>query len=388
MNTLVKNTLVKPLLSAALLAVGHAASAQGFQQTNLVTNNQAASPAQLTDPNLNGPANIAFNPAAGAFWLSDTVSGRNTLYNGDVNGKALTINPLVISIPSTTGLANGTPTGIVFNNSGGGFLVPNSTGGSASATFITSSLDGTLSGWKVGDGAQARLTDFNIGASYTGLAIAGKGTAANLYAADFSQNRINVFDSTFASVSTLAPNAFTDPNQTGFSPFGIQTLGGNLFVTYAQQNGANGGGFVDKYDPSGTFLGRVASGGSLNTPRGLAVAPAGFGQFGGDLLVSNSGSGQISAFDSTGAFQGFLSDASGNALITPGIAGISFGNGISAGDANSLYFTASTGGGADSLFGKISAPAAVPEASTTISFGALLALSGLVLVIRRKKVTA
>ena len=381
--------LVKPILTAVLLTAGHAATAQGFQQTNLVTNNQAANAAQLTDPNLVAPSGIAFNPAAGAFWIADTGSGRNTLYNGDVNGKALTINPLVVSIPSTTGLNNGTPTGIIFNNSGGGYQVPTAAGGTASSTFITASLDGTLSGWKVGDGAQARLTNFNIGASYTGLAIAGQGAASHLYAADFSQNKINVFDNTFSSASLAG--SFADPNQTaGFSPFNIQNLGGNLFVTYAQQNGAGGAGFVDKFDTAGNFLGRVASGNGLTTPSGLALAPSSFGAFGGDLLVGDAVSGTVSAFNSSGVFQGVLTDASGNALVNKGLAGLSFGNGVSAGDANSLYFTASTAGGANSVFGKFSTPAAVPEASTTLSFGALLALGlgGMVVAVRRKKIIA
>jgi len=387
---------MRPILAAALLAAGHAAAAQSYQQTNLVTDNQSVTQAQLTDPNLKNPWGIALSSGGGNFWISDNNAGVSTLYGGDVNGSALKINSLVVTAPGVPSGTPGSPTGQIFNG-GGGFNVPVGGSGSKSAIFITASEDGTLSGWNPGVSVtQAQLAVTTPGAVYKGLAIAG----SNLYAADFSQNTINVFDSSFAP-TTLA-GSFVDPYETqGFAPFNIQDLGGNLFVTYAQQNAAKhdnldgvGSGFVDEFDTSGNFIQRLASGtaaggtvSALDAPWGLALAPSTFGKFGGDLLVGNFGSGQISAFNAaTGTFQGVLTDAKGNPLVNSGLWGLSFGNGISAGDTNSLYFTAGINGEQDGLFGKVSAiPAAVPEASTTVSLGLLLTLGGLALAVQKKK---
>ena len=227
---------------------------------------------------------------------------------------------------------------------------------------------------------------------YKGLAIAG----SNLYAADFSQGTINVFDSSFTP-----SGSFTDPNAAaGYAPFNVQNLGGSLFVTYALQDASKhdngfgvGTGFVDEFDTSGNLIKRIGTGtavggttSALDAPWGLALAPSNFGKSSNDLLVGNFGSGQISVFDpASGAFQGVLKDAAGNPLVNNGLWGLTFGNGVSAGDTNKLYFSAGTNFENDGLFGSIAAPAAVPEASTTISFGALLALGGLALVARRKK---
>ncbi len=374
-----------PLLAALFLAAGHSAAAQGYSQTNLVTDNQAVAQAQITDPNLKNPWGIAFSPT-GAFWISDNGTGVSTLYSGDSNGAALKTVPLVVTIPGVPTGAQGSPTGQVFNGNSSLF------GGAA---FITSSEDGTLAAWKGAFGSTAQLAVTTPGAVYKGLAIAG----SSLYAANFSQNTISVFDSSFAP-ATLA-GSFTDPNAVaGYAPFNVQNLGGNLFVTYAQQDAAKfnevdgtGLGYVDEFNLDGTFNKRIGTGSALtaggtdalNAPWGLALAPSSFGQFGGDLLVGNFGSGQISAFDpASGAFQGVVSDALGKPLVNDGLWGLTFGNGGGGGSKGTLYFAAGINGEQDGLFGSI-APAAVPEASTTISFGALLALGGLVFVARRKK---
>lgn len=392
-----KKRLMKPLFAALLLTAGHAAAAQSYQQTNLVTDNQAVTPALLTDPNLVNPWGIALSSAGGAFWVSDNGSGVSTLYTGDVNGSAFNIAPLVVTAPGVPAGTTGSPTGQIFNNSGGGFAVPVG-GGTKSAVFITTSEDGTLSGWNPGvNPTQAQLAVTTPGAVYKGLAIAG----SNLYAADFSQNTISVFNSSFAP--TTLKGSFTDPNAAaGYAPFNIQNLGGNLFVTYAQQDSTKfdevdgaGLGFVDEFNTDGTFNKRIGTGSALtaggvdalNAPWGLALAPSNFGKYSGDLLVGNFGSGEITVFNTTtGTFQGALSNAQGNPLINDGLWGLTFGNGISAGDTNKLYFAAGVNGENDGLFGSIgAAPAAVPEASTTISLGLMLALGGLALVVRRKK---
>ena len=384
--------IVSPFLAAVLLAAAHAAAAQGYQQTNLVTDNQSVTPALLTDPNLVNPWGIALSSAGGAFWVSDNGSGVSSLYTGDVNGSAFKVSTLVVTAPGSPGGTTGSPTGQIFNNSGGGFDVPVG-GGTSSAVFITDSEDGTISGWNPGvNRTQAQLAVTTPGAVYKGLAIAG----SNLYAADFSQGTIDVFDSSFTPTGS-----FTDPNAAaGYAPFNVQNLGGSLFVTYALQDASKhdngfgvGTGFVDEFDTSGNLIKRIGTGtavggttSALDAPWGLALAPSNFGKYSNDLLVGNFGRGQSSVFDpASGAFQGVLKDAAGNPLVNNGLWGLTFGNGVSAGDTNKLYFSAGTNFENDGLFGSIAAPAAVPEASTMISFGALLALGGLALVARRKK---
>ncbi len=391
-------SLLKPLFAALLLAAGHSAAAQSYGQTNLVTDNQSVTPALLTDPNLVNPWGIALSPGGGAFWVSDNGTGVSTLYSGDVNGSAFKVSSLVVTAPGAPAGTTGSPTGQVFNGAGG-FNVPVGTG-TKSSLFITTSEDGTISGWNPGVNlTQAQLAVTTPGAVYKGLAIAG----SNLYAANFSQNAINVFNSSFAP--TALKGSFTDPNAaSGYAPFNVQNLGGNLFVTYAQQDSAKfnevdgaGLGFVDEFNLDGTFNKRIGTGSALtgggvdalNAPWGLALAPSNFGKYSNDLLVGNFGSGEITAFDTaTGTFQGALSNAQGNPLINDGLWGLTFGNGVSAGDTNKLYFAAGVNGENDGLFGSISASNPVPEASTTVSFGLLLALGLGGFAVARKKAAA
>src|SRR5262245_21048331 len=143
-----------------------------------------------------------------------------------------------------------------------------------------------------------------------------------------------------------------------FAPFNIQNLGNELYVTYARKgrNGdpSAGGGFVSVFDLNGHFLRRIESHGRLNEPWGLALAPAGFGDLGGALLVGNHGDGRISAFDPhNGEFLGRLRDADGRPVRIDGLWGLSFGNGVSAGDRNALYFAAGPDGGRHGLFGSL-----------------------------------
>ena len=180
-----KSLILKPLFAAILLAAARTTAAQSYHQTNLVTDNQAVTPALLTDPNLVNPWGIALNPNAGAFWVSDNGTGVSTLYNGDVNGSAFKVVSLVVAIPGVPAGATGSPTGQIFNG-GGGFAVPVGTG-TKSSLFITTSEDGTLSGWNPSVSVtQAQLAVTTPGAVYKGLAIAG----GNLYAANFAQDTI------------------------------------------------------------------------------------------------------------------------------------------------------------------------------------------------------
>jgi uncharacterized protein (TIGR03118 family) len=256
------------------------------------------------DPNLKNPWGLAANPT-GPWWVSDNGTGVSTLYNGSGTKLGLTVT----IPPSPTSTTGGTPTGIVFNGSSD--FVVSQAGKSGAGRFIFATEDGTIAGWNPQvDGTHAVLAVDNsgLGAVYKGLALASSGGHAYIYATNFNSVKVDVFDTNFAP-HTFSANQFTDPNlPAGFAPFGIAKISGLLFVTYAKQDAAKhddvkgpGNGFIDVFDTSGDLLGHIASGGpgglkELNSPWGIALAPKGFGQFGGDLLVGNFGDGHINAF--------------------------------------------------------------------------------------------
>jgi uncharacterized protein (TIGR03118 family) len=211
------------------------------------------------------------------------------------------------------------------------------------------------------------------GAVYTGLAINAAGT--RLYAADNAGARIDAFDSAFAPVSL--PGSFTDPGlPAGFTPFNVQDIGGKVYVTYApvglaaQRAAAPGAGFISVFDENGSFLQRLVSGGPLASPWGLALAPAGFGPLGGDLLGGNFsfGNSMINAFDPvTGSFRGSIAIDVGAGNTAGGLWGLMFGSGAgNGGDANTLYFADGINGETAGLFGAV---AAVPEPEIFALFG-------------------
>lgn len=346
----------------ALPLVSAPAAATVYVQHNLVTDNQANltasgyTPADHVDPNLVNPWGIALS-ATSPFWVSDNGTHVSTLYP---NG-APQLNPLVVAIPPLNPTpppgTTGTPTGIVFNDTAG-------TGNFNRDLFLFATEDGLIAGWQAANASSAATRFDNSGSSanYKGLALGTNNSGSFLYAADFRNARIDVINSTFAA--TALAGSFTDPNlPAGYAPFNIQNLGGTLYVTYAQQ-GAGGDevagpglGYVDAYDTNGVLLRRVASGGALNAPWGLALAPADFGEFSNDLLVGNFGDGLIHAFDPlTGVFEGTLSDANGNPIKIDGLWGLIFGNGGAGGRADTLYFTAGINDEAHGLFGSLSVP--------------------------------
>jgi hypothetical protein len=200
-------------------------------------------------------------------------------------------------------------------------------------------------------------------ASYTDIALDTNATGTSLLAANFKQGTVDVFDSTFAP-HPLAGN-FTDPTlPTGYSPFGIHSIGGNVYVTYAQvstttfESVGAGLGYVDEFDNNGNFITRVAGQGVLNAPWGMALAPAGFGSFGGDLLIGNFGDGVINAFDpKTFALVGSLNTSTGTPIANPGLWEIFFGQNsgqtTTLGDPNILYFAAGINGEKGGLFGSV-----------------------------------
>src|SRR5262245_3675556 len=290
MSTLRTRLSALAAVLAALLAVA-AAGAAGRHEPGLVVHDLVSNQsgvADHTDGNLRNAWGLAAS-ATSPWWVADNGADVATVYDSTGAGFPAA-SPLVVGVPSA-------PTGLVASTDSA-FVV--GTGASAGPSrFVFSTETGKILGWHGGLPAAILGADrSNVGAIYKGLAIAND----HLYATDFHNARVDVFDGSFNLVSS--PGMFVDPRiPDGFAPFGIQTLGGNIFVTYAKQDAdaeddvkGQGLGFVDEYDTSGNLLGRVASRGQLNAPWGLAIAPSSFGRFAGDLLVGNFGDGRINAF--------------------------------------------------------------------------------------------
>jgi uncharacterized protein (TIGR03118 family) len=329
--------LVSPAQSAASTASakkdaanGNKADKAGYVETDLVSDIHALH-AELIDPNLINAWGLAFNPN-GILWVSNNGSGTSTLYN-----EAGVKQPLVVNVPAADGSPNGAPTGVIFNPTGD-FVIPSST----TAHFIFAGEDGTIAAWSGGTSATIVSDRSATGAVYKGIAMASNGGANFLYITNFKQNEVDVFDASFNFVKS-----FTDPGvPAGYGPFGIHTINGKLYVTFAKQKGPDneddeagvGNGYVDVFSPDGTLSNRLVSRGSLNSPWAVVLAPVGFGAFAGDLLVGNFGDGLIGAYDpGTGNFIGFLNGKNHKPLMIDGLWDLTFGPGAGAG---TLYFSA------------------------------------------------
>lgn len=384
----------RAFLTLALLVAATAAEAAPlYQQINLVTDDQDAlaaegfAPAAFVDPNLVNPWGVAYSPT-GPFWVSNAGTGTSTVYNG--SGQPVPPgNPLVVSIPQNPMQPAG-PTGIVFNDSGG-FTIP---GGPAA--FLFSNLDGSISAWNgTGDITQAVQVvppgDAGRPAVYVGLGIGSTGGNTYLYAPNAATGLIDVFDSGFIPVTL--PGSFVDPNiPDGLHPFNVQNINSLLYVTYsipgpAAINADLGVGAVSVFNPDGTYVRTISTGGDLLTsPWGITLAPDDFGEFGGALLISNfhNDYGYILAYDfDTGMLLGALQNPDGSLIDIPGLWAILFGNGGQGGDPNTLYFAAGLTDELHGLFGAIVPYQAVPEPG---SYALLLAgLLPLALAHRNRK---
>ena len=360
-----KHPLSLPALAVAAVLAAAPLSSQAtpVSVTNLVTDDQAANPAKITDPGLVNGWGMSYSPTS-PFWVSSNGAGTSTLYHVDPATQATTKLGLTVAIPGA-----GSVTGQVFNPGGAGQF-----NGDA---FLFVSEDGTVSGWRgaLGTNAEALVS---VGGIYKGAALATIGGNSYLYGADFGRGTIDVFKGNAGAANLTG--SFTDPGlPSGYVPFNVQDLGGSLFVTYALREGSStdetagaGFGFVDRYDLQGNLLGRVASGGVLDAPWDLAIAPSSFGALAGALLVGNFGDGHISAYDlATDSFMGQLTTGNGQALAIDGLWGLSVGNDGGAGSSQSLYFTAGPGDESHGLFGVMQA---VPETNTVAMLLAGLAL--------------
>lgn len=325
-----------------------------YTVTNLVADQSGVAATQ--DPNLVNAWGLVSGPQT-PWWVANNHSNTSTLYDGDGHPFSLVVK------------VAGGPTGAVFNG-GSGFVVSHN-GESGPSVFMFATESGTIRGWDPAVPSPVPSTKSFIvvnrshqGAIFKGLAIANTAAGGRIYATDFHNGKVDVFDSSFQRVHD--PEAFVDPDiPAGFAPFGIQTIGDRIYVTYAKQDAAavddqhgRGLGYIDSYDLNGEFEGRVASRGHLNAPWGLALAPSDFGAFSGKLLVGNFGNGQINAFDlkdsGPAEYEGKL-DSNGSPITIDGLWALQFGNGGVAGPTTSLFFTAGPDDENHGLFGKIEA---------------------------------
>lgn len=326
-----------------------------FAATNVVTD--AGTAASHVDAHLVNGWGIAFNPN-GFVWVANQGTSTSTLYDGKGN-----VQSLVVAIPAGAGGSAG-PTGIVFNGTQDFKVTAN--GVTGAPPFIFAGTGGTLSGWSPAVNGTASITMVDTAAAgapaaYTGLALASSSGVNYLYAADFRNGRVDVYDPTWKKV-TLPGGSFADPNlPAGYAPFGIQAIGSRIYVTYAQhaatgplENLGPGIGIVDVFDPNGAMVSRFATGGALNAPWGVALAPAGFGAFGNKLLIGNFGDGTIHAYDpATGSLLGTLSKADKTPIVVEGLWGIAFGNGLNDQPATTLFYAAGPGAETHGLYGRI-----------------------------------
>jgi uncharacterized protein (TIGR03118 family) len=352
------------LASIALVGTAKAAPSDQYLVRNLVSST-ALVPADRVDPNIKNAWGLVSSPTS-PWWPAN--NGTNTS----------TIIPATGAVNNTVVQVAGGPTGIVWNGTAGAFPI---TGGQS--TFIFNTQSGAISGWRGGTVSEVHVTKPD--AVYLGMTLAVTATGPQLYSTDFKGNKVDVVDKNWADVDTTGK--FVDPTlPANYGPYGIQTVGNRIFVTFAEHAPGEddeelpgaGKGIVSAFDFAGNFLARVATGGVLNAPWGIAKADPNFGAFGGDLLIGNFGDGRINAFhenaDGTWTPSGTLKGLNGQPLAIGGLWAIQFGSGAANnGQRNHLYFTAGPNGETAGLFGRIipnpgEAGGSVP-ATLSLTFG-------------------
>ncbi len=366
--------------------VGVTAGSLMAANSYLVHNLVADLPGQAdhVDANLVNPWGLAVSSSS-PFWVGNNNTGTSTVYDGSGTAKSL-----IVAIPASTQTGHGAVTGVLSNGGQLFAIAPNEP-----AAFLFCTEDGTISGWNHAvDATNAKIVvdQSTAGAVYKGCALGGTTGAPLLYAANFRAGTIDVWNGTFQAVTNPAGSFQDSQVPSGYAPFNIQNLGGKLYVTYALQDSDKkddvagiGNGYVAVFDMSGNLLAHLTSRGPLNSPWGLAMAPAGFGDFGGALLVGNFRDGMIHAFDAnSGALLGTLNGTGGNAIVISGLWSLLFGNGGAGGDSATLYFTAGPGGStgqpleSHGLLGSIQTAPAFPATGVVngASFSTTLAPNG------------
>ena len=347
-------------LSVAVLSLQTAAQTAGaYQVTNLISDGSV--PAAFTDPNFINPWAIS---DSGTWWISAANTGYDYVVGSTAPVGSIKFKVIV---PPASGTGTGSPAGSVTTAGATPMVLADGT----KASFLFSTLDGTISGWNFALGTANAVTQIAInnssaGASYPGLAILNTATASYILAANFgTANKIEVYSSTFAP--TALAGSFTDPTlPAGYAPFSVHVINNQIYVAYALKGttgpvNALGNGAVSIFDTNGNFVARAATGGNLDSPWGVAIAPADFGIFGGALLIGNFGNGLINAYNpTTYAYLGQLTDGTGTPLnypalweLLPGGTTVGGTTSVSGGDPSTVYFTAGLAGEAHGLFGGI-----------------------------------
>lgn len=319
--------------------------AQKYTRTDLVDN--------IKDPNLVNAWGMS-RSSTSPWWISDNGTGLTTLYDGTG-----AIQPLVVTIPTPTGQGTSAPTGQVYNYTTGFQVAPGK-----QAIFIFATEDGTISGWNPQvNGTTAILTVNRAGsAEYKGIALATTASGPRLYASNFQTGQVDVFDANYKPVILHNAKAFHIPFlDENWAPFGIQSVGSNLVVTFAHRKPGQhdedhgpGMGWVAIFDQQGNLLLTLEWGDFVNAPWGIAMAPGDFGTFSHRLLIGNFGDGWIHAYNTvSGKHEGYMLDANGAPIAIDGLWGLTFGNDAKSGSALSLYYTAGPNDESNGLFGNL-----------------------------------
>jgi uncharacterized protein (TIGR03118 family) len=405
------NILVRLVAGTSFaLSMGAIAFGQHYVQTNLDANTSGV--AEATDSQLVNSWGLT-RSSGSTWWVSDNLKGVSTLYNGPGQKQALVVT-IPPADPNNKKTPTGSPTGVVSNGSATKFLLDPK----HPALFMFATLDGAIAAWNpnvaIANGAAAPSTHAvtvvrtSDGSSYTGLTVGSINGNPYLYAANFTEARVDVYDSAFHRVNLQGMDSegnddhlgdgdddsryssenepFVDPRLPhDFVPFNVQAIGKDIVVTYVlHQEGSPfetdgpGLGYVDIYSSTGRLLRRLEHGNFLNAPWGVALAPLDFGRFSHDLLVgqfagggTTESSGYIAAYDlATGKFDGLLQDASGKPLSINGIWSLSPAN-VSPSSADpdeapaaEIYFTAGPKQASGGLFGYLNAvPTELTEGS-------------------------
>ena len=349
-----KFTRPATLLAVLLSLLAGSAFAQHYTRTDLTADRSGISSAPNIDSNLVNSWGLA-RSSGSPWWIADNGTGLSTLY--DEGGVA---QSLIVTIPPPAGQSGpSAPTGTVFNYTGAFEVAPG-----ASAIFIFVTEDGTISGWNPNvnaTNAVIAVDNSKRGAIYKGCAIAMTANGPRLYVSNFATGRVEIYNGSFHKVGT--EEAFEDPRlPPHYAPFGIQNVGGNIVVTFAQrspgsrdENHGPGLGFVDVFDTRGRLLLPLQHGKFLNAPWGIAQAPGDFGAFSHRFIIGNFGDGTMNAFNAvSGKWEGWLLNPDGSFLTIDGLWALSFaGDNTKSGLATVLYFTSGPHDESDGIFGNI-----------------------------------